>query len=158
MGSILVGTDRTAPYNFYFSTRGFVRGSYTLTAKAYDAAGNMSQTQIQVTIKPSGKPRLSLAGKNTYWANYADYNAGKLSVSFTLQNGIGDTAENVQVTGASCSGGASVVTPLVMNLGSIATSGSTDFALVYNVPAGISRFTTGIRVGAQDEEGASYTY
>ena len=39
LGGKLLGTDRTAPYNFSFNTKGLARGTYTLTAKAFDAAG-----------------------------------------------------------------------------------------------------------------------
>ncbi|MHB8792576.1 MAG: Ig-like domain-containing protein [Thermoleophilia bacterium] len=158
IGGKQLGTDRTAPYNFSFSTRGLARGTYTLTAKAFDVAGNMSQTQIQVTVPQSSKPRLNLTGKSSYWAGYADFTARKLSVTYTLQNGVGDAAENVQVIGASGTDGATNETPLAMNLGSIDSGGATDFTLKYSVPAGLSRFSTGIQVGAQDEEGNSYIY
>lgn len=158
IGGKLLGTDRTAPYDFSFSTKGLARGTYTLTAKAFDAAGNMSQTQVQVTVPQSSKPRLNLTGKSTYWAGYADFTARKLSVTYTLQNGVGDAAENVQVIGASGTDGATNETPLAMNLGSIDSGGATDFTLRYSVPAGLSRFSTGIQVGAQDEEGNSYIY
>lgn len=106
----------------------------------------------------TSKPQLSLTGKTSYWAGYADFVARKLSVTYTLQNGFGDSAENVQVKGASGTHGVNNVTSLALNLGGISPGGSTDFTLVYSVPAGISRFSAGIQVGAQDEEGAAYIY
>lgn len=158
LGDRQLGTDRTAPYNFSFNTKRLASGSYTLTARAFDAAGNMSLTQIQVTVPQSSKPRLNLTGKSAFWAGYADFAARKLSVTYTLENGLGDAAGNVQVTGVSASGGAVNTTPLAINLGSVDCGGSTDFTLVYGIPAGVSRFSTNIQVSAQDEEGNSYIY
>ncbi|MDO8736605.1 MAG: Ig-like domain-containing protein [Thermoleophilia bacterium] len=158
LGTRLLGADTASPYNFSFSTKGLVRGTYTLKAKAFDAAGNVSQTQIQVTVPRSSKPRLSLTSNSAYWASFSDFTARKLSVWFTLQNGVGDAAESTQVVSASGTGGTANATPLALDLGSVAPSGSTDFMLIYTVPAGVSRFRTDIQVGAQDEEGNSYVY
>ena len=38
----LVGTTSTSPYSFYWDTTTSANGSYTLSAKAYDAAGNVA--------------------------------------------------------------------------------------------------------------------
>jgi hypothetical protein len=49
-GSTLIGTATTAPYSVSWDTTGFPSGSRTLSAKAYDAAGNMGQTSRTVTV------------------------------------------------------------------------------------------------------------
>ncbi len=158
LGDRLLGSKQAAPYDFSFSTVGLQRGTYTLTAKAFDAAGNVSQSEIQVTIGASIKPSLRLKRNFSYWASYADFSARKLSASFTLQNVEGDTAVNAQITGAPATDGASETTPLPLGLGNLATGASGNFTLAFSIPAGVTRFSTSVRVAAEDEEGGSNVY
>jgi Bacterial Ig domain len=46
----LVGSDESAPYALDWNTIGIANGSHLLTAKAYDAAGHVSQAQVMVTV------------------------------------------------------------------------------------------------------------
>jgi len=47
----LQATDTATPYNFSWNTSSLTNGSYTLSAKAYDAAGNVKQsTSVPVTV------------------------------------------------------------------------------------------------------------
>ncbi len=48
-GTILLGTDTTAPYSMSWNTTEVSNGTYNLTAKAYDVAGNIG-TSSSVTI------------------------------------------------------------------------------------------------------------
>ncbi|HEY8208327.1 MAG TPA: Ig-like domain-containing protein [Myxococcaceae bacterium] len=48
-GTTLIGTDTTAPYSVTWNSTTVANGSHTLTAKAYDAAGN-SATSSGVTV------------------------------------------------------------------------------------------------------------
>ncbi len=51
-------------------------------------------------VKFDWSPNVGGDGSTVTLVNtFNTYDAGKLSVSFTLQNGFGDTAENVPVTG-----------------------------------------------------------
>ncbi|QWV91837.1 fibronectin type III domain-containing protein [Geomonas oryzisoli] len=43
--NVLQATVATAPYSYSWTTTSVANGSYTLTAKAYDAAGNVAQSQ-----------------------------------------------------------------------------------------------------------------
>lgn len=47
--SSLVGTDTTSPYSFALDTTSLANGNHTLTAKAYDSAGNIT-TSSGVTV------------------------------------------------------------------------------------------------------------
>ncbi|WP_052440697.1 Ig-like domain-containing protein, partial [Geobacter sp. OR-1] len=47
----LKGADTNTPYLYSWDTSALPPGSYTLTAKAYDAAGNVSQTSRSVTVE-----------------------------------------------------------------------------------------------------------
>ncbi|AKJ03805.1 subtilisin family serine protease [Archangium gephyra] len=49
-GSTLLGTLTQAPYERNWSTQALSNGPYTLTARAYDAAGNVSQGTLNVTV------------------------------------------------------------------------------------------------------------
>jgi hypothetical protein len=47
---VVVGSDNNAPYNFSWSTTSVATGIHTVTATAYDAAGNNSAQSINVTV------------------------------------------------------------------------------------------------------------
>lgn len=54
-GTTLIGTDTTAPYSISFNTTTVANGSYTLTAKAKDGAGNVgTSTGVSVTVSNGG--------------------------------------------------------------------------------------------------------
>lgn len=53
-GTTLLGSDTTAPYNLDWNTATVANGSYSLTTKAFDAAGNTaSSTGVSVTVSNS---------------------------------------------------------------------------------------------------------
>lgn len=50
-GSTLIGTDTTSPYSISWNTTTVANGSYNLTAKAFDAAGNVATSSpVAVTV------------------------------------------------------------------------------------------------------------
>jgi hypothetical protein len=49
-GASVIGTDTTAPYSVSWSLGGVPKGTHTLTARAYDAAGNVT-TSAPVSVK-----------------------------------------------------------------------------------------------------------
>jgi hypothetical protein len=51
-GATVLGTDTTAPYSYNWSTVLAARGQHTLTARAYDAAGNVTTSAgVVVTVQ-----------------------------------------------------------------------------------------------------------
>lgn len=59
----LLGSDGTAPYSFNWNTRTLVRGNYTLTTRAYDAAGNMQLSSgVTVTVAMSAAMSTVVSG------------------------------------------------------------------------------------------------
>jgi hypothetical protein len=51
VNNVLQATDTAAPYTFTWNTTGVANGSYTLTSKAYDAAGNVgASAAVAVTV------------------------------------------------------------------------------------------------------------
>jgi hypothetical protein len=54
-GSTRIGTDTTAPYSISWNTTTVANGTYSLTSKAYDAAGNVGVSAARsVTVSNSG--------------------------------------------------------------------------------------------------------
>jgi len=50
VNNVLLGTDTATPFTFTWDTSTVAPGTYTLTAKAYDFAGNVSQSSSVVTV------------------------------------------------------------------------------------------------------------
>jgi subtilisin family serine protease len=51
LGSSLLGSDTTAPYSFDWNTASVANGAYSLSTRAYDAAGNVgSSAAVSVTV------------------------------------------------------------------------------------------------------------
>jgi len=50
VNNVLQATDTTSPYSYSWNTAAVANGSYTLSAKAYDAAGNSAQTNLVVNV------------------------------------------------------------------------------------------------------------
>ena len=60
---VLLSATNVAPYSCLWNTQTLANGSYTLTAKAYDASNNVKQSAgVAVTVSNSGPPQSSLAG------------------------------------------------------------------------------------------------
>ena len=54
-GATLIGTDTTSPYSVVWDSTKVADGSYVLTSKAYDAAGNVGTSpNLTVTVKNAG--------------------------------------------------------------------------------------------------------
>jgi subtilisin family serine protease len=49
-GTTLLGTDTAAPFSVSWNTRSVANGTYTLKARAYDAAGQSSVAEVAVTV------------------------------------------------------------------------------------------------------------
>jgi glutamine cyclotransferase len=92
VNGVLKATDTAAPYAYSWDTSSLTAGSYTLTAKAYDAAGNIGQSgTVSVTVvKDTTAPTVSVtspangaavSGTVTITASAAD-NVGVSSVEF----------------------------------------------------------------------------
>jgi hypothetical protein len=105
LNGALQATDTSSPYLYSWNTSSLAAGSYTVMAKAYDAALNVGQsTNVSVTIvKDSTAPSVSmsapannaiLSGSVTISANASDA-VGVKNVEFYLDSGALLTATNV---------------------------------------------------------------
>lgn len=58
----LLGTDTNTPYTFSWNTTTTANGVHTLTAKAYDDAGNTSFSARNITVQNNGAPPITYNG------------------------------------------------------------------------------------------------
>lgn len=95
----LIGTDTSAPYALSWNSGSVTNGAHALSAKAFDAAGNVgSSAQVNVTVNnatdgqlQNGVPVTNLggaAGSSTQFT--LDVPAGATNLKFQLSGGTGD--------------------------------------------------------------------
>jgi ribosome-associated toxin RatA of RatAB toxin-antitoxin module len=66
LNGVLKCTDTSSPYSYSWITTSSADGIYTLTAKAYDAAGNISSSTIAVSVKnDTTAPKVSISSPAT---------------------------------------------------------------------------------------------
>jgi len=102
------------------------------------------------------RPNLQLSRGNAFWASYADYSAGKLSVNMMISNSGTGNAYETRISGSSNTNG--VPDTGVYPVGDIAGGASSSITLKYNVPAGLVSFSTTVFATAQDSCGTTYSY
>jgi hypothetical protein len=115
-------------------------------------------TKESVGLPISSDPELSLMKINTYWASYAEYEAGQLSVDMRLSNTGQGTAVGASITSVSATAGVTALTPMPLPLGDIAGTTHTNFTLKYHVPGNVTTFSTSIQGQCQDVLGTWFYY
>ncbi|ACH38815.1 repeat-containing protein [Citrifermentans bemidjiense Bem] len=101
LNGALVATSTAAPYGFSWNTANAANGSYTVSAKAYDAAGNVGQASATVSVfndttAPSVAISSPVAGSTvngtvSLYANASD-NVGVTKVEFYLDGALQATS------------------------------------------------------------------
>jgi len=89
VNSILQATDTTSPYSFSWNTATLANGSNTLTAKAYDAAGNVGQSSATIVtvnnpVSDTTAPTVSVSAP----ANNATV-SGTVSITVAASDNVG---------------------------------------------------------------------
>ena len=75
-GASLIASDFTAPYNFTWNTSGVANGTVTLQAKAFDAAGNVGTSQVNVSVAAAtGETNFALASAGAVASASSVYSA-----------------------------------------------------------------------------------
>jgi rhodanese-related sulfurtransferase len=107
----------------------------------------------------AGMPDLRMSAPSPFWASYADYQNGLLSVNWTISNVAGGTAYDVKITGSFNSNGVTIVTPLPVTVANIiSVGGNASVTLKYNVPVAVGSWHTDMTGSATDLCGNSYYY
>jgi hypothetical protein len=86
----LLTAGNVSPLSYNWNTTGLPNGSYTLTSKCYDAAGNMGQCSNIVNVSNTSTTPTTSTGGNTIWpatatpvvSDSADASAVELGVKF----------------------------------------------------------------------------
>jgi hypothetical protein len=129
------------------------------TTTAYDSAGDIYfDNMANSALCNSGKPLLSLNSATPFWASYADYTTGLLSVTFTIQNNGADPATSVAITGSTATNSVTSSTTMPVSVGTVAAGSSQTFTLQYSVPAGVGNFRATVNASADDPCSNTYTY
>jgi hypothetical protein len=97
---VLLNATNVAPYSYNWNTTTVANGSYTLSAKAYDAAGNVGQSaNVSVTVSnavaDTTAPTVSISAP----ANGASV-SGTVSVTASASDNVGVTKVEFYVNGA----------------------------------------------------------
>jgi hypothetical protein len=125
--------------------------------EGYDGTDYEIYLASPATACTGGQPQLSLSESSVFWASYADYTNGVLSVDYGIANGGSDDAYGTQIVGSvNAAGVISVNTPLAV--GNISAGGSAPATVTYHVPAGVGSFSTVVYAVASDDCGTSYSY
>jgi hypothetical protein len=96
---------------------------------------------------------LELICGDAFWASIEDYNAGILSIPYTLTNTSSNTAvNNIRIVGATATNGVKVVEEVPIPLGSLQPGESLDFILTWQVPIAVRAYVTDISICADCEE------
>jgi len=93
LGGDQIGSDYRAPYEFLWDTAVFSEGAQTLTARAFDAAGNLVNTDLALTVargeEPGPEPDVTTvpAGRK-YWGCNTTSAPGDAGLSLLLLLGV----------------------------------------------------------------------
>ncbi len=90
----LVGTDATSPYAATWNAASAAPGSHTIQARAYDAAGNTTNTSVTVTVPDSTAPTVSITSP----ANGATV-SGTVALAATASDNVGVSRVEFRVDG-----------------------------------------------------------
>ncbi|WP_136526864.1 Ig-like domain-containing protein [Geomonas ferrireducens] len=97
--NVLQATVATAPYSYNWDTKTVTNGSYTLTAKAYDAAGNVSVSQSSsVNVSNAVPDTIAPTVSITSPSNNSTV-SGTVAISASASDNVGVTKVNIYVGG-----------------------------------------------------------
>ncbi|MBU5613512.1 Ig-like domain-containing protein [Geomonas azotofigens] len=160
LNGVLQGNDGTAPYSYTWDSSTLARGSYTWTAKAYDAAGNQQQSAAVTVTVPvyaamttvvngaGAVGTVSLAGIPV---------AAPYGVNFVVTMPAGATLSAVTTSGPYAGSGLATVSganSLILASSSVA-SGEIMTVTFANVPPGTRSADFGIAVSAVYDGGGN---
>ena len=100
-GGALVASDTASPYSFSWDSSSRADGATTLVLKAYDAAGNVASTTLNVTVANSAAAADTIAPAVTIGnpASGAIVN-GNVGVTVSASDNVGVTATSLYIDGA----------------------------------------------------------
>jgi hypothetical protein len=152
-GTTLMATSTSAPYSFNWDTSSLPRGSYTLSAKAFDAAGNIGQSaNVVVTVPITVSMTTAISGSTAVGtvslAGLSSPEAFALNLTVTMPASATIASANPSGVAASAFSpdvnGSIVILPSTSGFG----SGEVLRILFDNVPAGAVPADFGVSLSA----------
>jgi hypothetical protein len=119
---------------------------------AFADGGGAGSCGIDVTAKSSycGSLNLSVTGANSYYADNSDYAAGILSVDLKVSNGGSLNALDVILGSYSADNGVTAATATPKVVGNIPAGSNKTVTVKYNLPNGVTSFTTSYNLTGKD--------
>lgn len=102
-GSTLMASDSTSPYSYSWNTSAVANGSYVLTAKAYDAAGNVTtSSNVTVTVNNVVAPPPDTTPPTTSITSPANGStaSGTVTVNASAADAVGVTKVELYIDGS----------------------------------------------------------
>ena len=129
VNGVLQGTDTATPYTYGWNTSSLAAGAYTMTAKAYDAAGNVGESTAVVVsvVNDTTAPTVSLTSP----ASNAKV-AGTVSVSASSTDDVGVSKVEFYANGSLLSASNVVPYSCNWNTASVANGNYTLLAKAYD--------------------------
>ena len=137
----------------------FITASPVFAAQA-GGSGSAGSDSPAMAISACGQPALGISQVRAYWASYADYTAGTLSVDESISNAGPGDALSVFVTGTINTNGV-LAGNIPITVGTIAGSGSALITVEYVLPQTLvsgGSFKSTVYVFAGDACGNYYNY
>ncbi len=109
---------------------------------------------------PVGNIDISLTLKcgHAFWASQADYQARKLSVTYTLINSGNNPAYNAKITDAVGTNGVVIFDPLPYTVGDLEPGAKAEITLHFTVPPNVHNFRSSLKATAEDANKASHSF
>jgi hypothetical protein len=155
---IMEGCTATATGISCPTPTGLSDGAHLVEVMVSDNSGTTGTGTGSLTICTPAKPYLGVSRGAVYWASYADYTAGELTVKLIIKNKGTGTAYSVAFTGSTADRGVTLSTGTPVILSDLSAGASVEFPVMYHVPTGVSYFKPSVTASATDACGTGYTY
>jgi len=121
--------------------------------------GSMGNAAVGEYSCYCSQPALRLTQENVYWGSYADYTNHALSIDYDVSNDSTNyaNAHNLEILGTSNSSGVTSISH-GRNVNMVSAGECELVTVKYNVPSGVSRFSTSVYATTRDQCGNTYDY
>ncbi len=150
-GVLLVSGCTVSATNASCDVSGLGDGAHTIGGSVADYSGNSVPINGGFTVKTcSEPPQMSLSPVNVYWYSLAEYWASVLTVDFSLSSTTPDLGD-ITLNGATATHGVTTYSLPPSPIGQ-------NFSVKYQIPFGVTRFSTTLYITVLDACGNSYDF
>ncbi|MCL4473000.1 MAG: VCBS repeat-containing protein [Actinobacteria bacterium] len=157
-GTLLWSGSYPLPYASHYNPQGMDAGDLDGDGNPDIAIADYNHGLVVLYNRCGIKPELNLSTSRTYWASFADYSAGLLSVDYSLADSSSQAAYNVNIVSLTATNGVSVSTPLPAAIGTISPGVPASVTIRFEIPAGVASFRSALYATAEDPCGNTFEY